>query len=527
MTITHSMPSLAVLYSTGLSEYAIKEFLENKTIVHFAIEHALLLPDVVKLLILIEERDSERVRQIVQNVSSEKIEIEVLPKMTAFNILSSCADCAKKSSEVQDVFISPLEAPFVDVEATTKLFLQHRKYKAEYSFAEGYPEFLFAQVLNCGLCAILSSFVKDDVSIVSHSFIFDIIKKDINSYDIETLVAPEDARMLKLRFLVETKRDLLLCKQFVGINATNYLEFLDGALLKAKTLPRYYMLEIYPEHKNRPIYLPPQAEGDEPMSAQDFHTIIEKISQFSDDAIISLSLYGEPLSHENFVEFIQKILSYKNLSVLVETHGSCKNAKEKILAIKDIVLNAPIRPSCTQPLYWITDIDATTASTYAKVYDIDEGRAESDLKTVYETAEIAMAIFGSKAYVQFMRMNENEDDLEGFYRSWKERGAEVIIQKYDHFCTFLPDRRVADLSPLQRMPCRHLNREICICSNGDVLLCREDARRKHVIGNVLKEEMGEIWKRFDDVLTAHIKGVQAKKVGGLCELCDEYYTYNF
>ena len=161
------------------------------------------------------------------------------------------------------------------------------------------------------------------------------------------------------------------------------------------------------------------------------------------------------------------------------------------------------------------------------MYDIDEGRAESDLKTAYETAEIAMAIFGSKAYVQFMRMNENEDDLEGFYRSWKERGAEVIIQKYDHFCTFLPDRRVADLSPLQRMPCRHLNREICICSNGDVLLCREDARRKHVIGNVLKEEMDEIWKRFDDVLTAHIKGVQAKKVGGLCELCDEYYTYNF
>ena len=522
------MPSLAVLYSTGLTEYAVRklseDFLENKTIVHLAIEHALLLPEVSKLLILIEEKDKEQVSKITQAFSDDQIEIEVLPSMTAFNILSICA---KKSADIQDVFISPLEAPFVDVKATAKLFQQHKKYKAEYSFAEGYPEFLFPQVLNSGMCAILSSFVKDDNSIISHSFIFDIIKKDINSYDIETLVAPQDARMLKLKLLVETKRDLMLCNQFAGITAENYIDFLENAPLKSKTLPRYYMLELYPEHIKRPIYAPPQIENSMPIKAEDFYTIIEKISQFSDDAIISLSIYGEPLLHENFTQFVQKILSHKNLSILVETHGTCKDAREKITAIKDMVLNEPIRPCNTPPLYWITDIDATTATTYAKVYDAEEKEAETLLKQAYETAEYAMAVFASNAYVQFVRMNENENDLEGFYRSWKERGAQVIIQKYDHFCKVLPDRRVADLSPLYRMPCRHLPREMCICSNGDVLLCREDVQRKHIMGNVLKEDMSEIWKRFDDILNAHIKAEKLNEVGGLCELCDEYYTYNF
>ena len=120
-------------------------------------------------------------------------------------------------------------------------------------------------------------------------------------------------------------------------------------------------------------------------------------------------------------------------------------------------------------------------------------------------------------------MNENEDDLEAFYRYWKAKNIEVIIQKYDHFCHFLPDRRVADLSPLKRMPCRHINRELCIASNGDVLMCREDVKHQNVLGNAKKEALEDIWQRFDE------KCIEQSnlKFGELCESCDEYYTYNF
>ena len=145
------------------------------------------------------------------------------------------------------------------------------------------------------------------------------------------------------------------------------------------------------------------------------------------------------------------------------------------------------------------------------------------LKKAYETAEYAHAVLKDSSYVQIVRMNENEEELEGFYRSWKERGANVIIQKYDHFCSILPDRRVADLSPLKRMPCRHLNRELCILSNGDVPFCHEDINLSQIMGNVLTMSLDEIWQHFDGPCLQQ----SALNFGGLCELCDEYYTYNF
>ena len=521
------MPSLAVLYSTGLSKYALEPLLEGKSATHFAIEQSLLLPNVARLLVLTCEKDESNVRDVVRSIGDERINVVLLDRPTAFSILSLCAQWAKAEGNAEDVFIAPLEAPFIDVQAMKSLFERHKKYKAEYSFAEGYPEFLFAQVLNSGLCSILSAFAKEDESVVSHSFIFDIIKKDINSYDIEVMIAPCDARMLKMRFLVETKRDLMFCQRFAGIDASNYVSFLESAPLKAKTLPRYYMIELCPEHVARPIYTPAQKKDAEQVSLQDFRNIVKKIADFSDDAIISLSLYGEPLLHKNFVEIVKEILLHKNLSVLVETHGTCEGSKEIIDRLKDLISHSAMRPCNTPPLYWITCIDAQTPSTYAKVYEKEEDEARKLLQLAYETAEYAVANFGKCAYVQFVRMNENENDLEGFYRSWTERGMQVIIQKHDHFCQLLPDRRVADLSPLQRMTCRHLGREMCICCNGDVILCREDAKREHVMGNVLQEDILEIWQRFDDVLEQHIKDVSAKKVGGLCELCDEYYTSNF
>ena len=145
------------------------------------------------------------------------------------------------------------------------------------------------------------------------------------------------------------------------------------------------------------------------------------------------------------------------------------------------------------------------------------------MNSANEIAELSQAYFAENAFVQIVRMNENEEDLESFYRYWKDKNMEVIIQKYDHFCHFLPDRRVADLSPLKRMPCRHINREMCISSNGDVLMCREDVKHQNILGNAKEEALEDIWQKFDK------KSIEQSNLefGDLCESCDEYYTYNF
>jgi spiro-SPASM protein len=122
-----------------------------------------------------------------------------------------------------------------------------------------------------------------------------------------------------------------------------------------------------------------------------------------------------------------------------------------------------------------------------------------------------------------VRMNENETELEAFYRFWKEKIGQVIIQKHDSFCRTIPDRRVADLSPLVRHPCWHLKRDMCILSDGTVPFCREDLYASRSCGNAFTDEFAAIWDANRTLYEQHVRGVHE----GMCGACDEYYTYNF
>ncbi len=62
-----------------------------------------------------------------------------------------------------------------------------------------------------------------------------------------------------------------------------------------------------------------------------------------------------------------------------------------------------------------------------------------------------------------------------------------------------------------------------ILLDGSVPVCREDLHRKHLLGNILTEDAETIWSRGNDLLLKH----KERKYPGICEKCDEYYTYNF
>jgi spiro-SPASM protein len=101
---------------------------------------------------------------------------------------------------------------------------------------------------------------------------------------------------------------------------------------------------------------------------------------------------------------------------------------------------------------------------------------------------------------------------------------EIIIQKYDSFCGFLPQKQAVDLSPVQRRPCWHLLRDFPILLDGTVLLCREELGEKAAAaGNIFKEKPEDIWKKGEDRYLSHCK----KEYKESCAVCDEYYTFNF
>ena len=172
-------------------------------------------------------------------------------------------------------------------------------------------------------------------------------------------------------------------------------------------------------------------------------------------------------------------------------------------------------------------VDAVSDKIYAKIHSIDDtALVSNNFFCAVEAISILQKYFPHSVYPQFMRMNQNEEELEQFYRMWSNKSnasdGNVIIQKYSSFCKTLPDYKVADLSPLERNPCWHIRRDITVLVNGNVPLCRE-CLDECVCGNVFTDDLLEIWHTFDDELKNHINNIYCEK----CGKCDEYYTFNF
>jgi spiro-SPASM protein len=172
--------------------------------------------------------------------------------------------------------------------------------------------------------------------------------------------------------------------------------------------------------------------------------------------------------------------------------------------------------TAANPPTWIVSLDAATAGVYA-------GLRGDGFREATATAAELLALFPHSTYVQAVRMKDNEEDLETFYREWKQRTEHVIIQKYDAFAGAIADLRVADLSPLSRFPCWHLRRDVAILLDGTVPLCREDLRADETLGNAFTDDLADIWERGGRQYARHVKG----DLPGICGRCDEYYTFNY
>ena len=222
------------------------------------------------------------------------------------------------------------------------------------------------------------------------------------------------------------------------------------------------------------------------------------------------------------LKFIEKILSIDSLSCFIETDGY-NLTPEVCNSLKDLVTKARPRTNGWDKLMIAVVLDSITPNMYNNIHkDGEEKGFEKALMAInnlYNTIPECV-------YPQFTRMTDNESELEGFFRYWNEKnnasGGKFIIQKYDNYAGLLEDKKPADLSPLDRDVCWHLRRDFPILSNGDVPLCKTHLL-SNCVGNVFKEDLEDIWKRFNDSVTDHIN----KKYSEMCGKCDEYYTFNF
>ena len=483
------------------------------------------------------ERSSEWARALEYEDAQKEVSVLECKGWNCGRLMQSVADRAKKSG-ADFVVLASGSAAFLDLPLSKKLIQDHVEYKAEYTFADGYPAGFAPEIIDSGAAAIMAELCKGASAVeaqksLSKDSVFNVIKGDINSFEVETEIASVDYRLLRLNFLCDSKINLLsaaglaqklsagakqalleLDRQKIG--EENVMEICKEAACEPcvlKSVPAFYNVQI--EGRSFAKYeFSPLGASDERMDFERFKALVKKITDFSGQAVISLSLFGEAAAHPDFDKFVALALKSGH-SVFVEVDSGF--LQEFLQGAAYGNLRQGLLPEEKERLFMAVCVDAATQGAYEKFHDGDLQNAAAAIRSLAQEFP--------EVYPQFTRVVENESELEAFYRYWSAKdspsGGKIIIQKYDSFCGLLPDKKTADLSPLVREPCWRLRRDFEILLDGSFLLCRESFRQ--ALGNAFDSDFSELWKKKDLVLAEQAK----KEFTGACANCDEWYTFNF
>ena len=424
------------------------------------------------------------------------------------------------------------DAPLVDLELAEQLIELYKKYHPDYVFADGYPEGFSPEVITAQVIPELIALAKQHAIPYSRNGLFAVIQKDINAFDIETMLAPIDMRPYRCVPLCNNKRNFLTVQQLwqAGIqNAQVCAGRLPHEEALLRTVPAFYAIQITEGCPQACTYCPyPLMQGDPRdksgyMSVERFREILNQISAFSEDAVIDISLWGEPSLHPDIRAIVAAVLEKPELTLIIETSGIGWQ-EDTLSAILDMAEKVPdtrqYAPFEGPRLHVIVSLDAWNNETYNKLRGTGFERALAFTQRL-------LSVYPQGTHIQAVRMQENEEELEEFHSSWKKITEHIIIQKYELFTGSLPDRRVTDITPVRRMACRHIARDMSILLDGSVPVCKYALQGKpleycELAGNILKDGIAAVWTAMGELYKRHCNN----DYPDFCRSCDEYYTFN-
>ncbi len=500
------MSTTVFINAMDLTEYAYKKLPCGTTAFDSVIKSAESLPDLKKIVIIAR-------KDFIREGNFSIIEPQGRDMHSLIRVFQ------EEIGDSENLFYLYGDAPLLNSAVFERMYRNHNQYFASYTFADGFPYGMAPEIIKGSVLDQLLGLAEKNSIPISRKSLFELIKIDINSFDIETEISRIDQRMLRVSLTADTKRNYnQLCRIMDNLDSDSIsdedhlIDLLETSQILLRTEPSFINVQITGGCYQTCSYCPyPDMGGDiinrdDEMSIDQWIEILEKVGEFSDDAVFSVSLWGEPSRHSNFLGIVSSLLEREKFRLIIETSGIGWDPK----------IPEAISKISQGRVDWILSIDADNAESYSRVRG--DGWDE-----VVSTAEYLHELFPENLYLQLVRMKAEEEHLENFYRGWKEKGYKMIIQKYDHFCKVLPDRRVTDLSPVRRFPCWHLKRDLNILIDGTVPLCREDLKKKYKMGNIFKDKIDLIWKNGESVYINHLNG----EYSDLCRGCDEYYTYNF
>lgn len=504
-----NMETLAIINAIGLNAYATRPFAEGSSALDRVIDVARASADITIVLTCAETVRIAGLRTLVRD------------HWSMHDVLSEMARLSAELPSIDTVLYMHGDAPFTDAGLSATLLELHRRYRAEYTFADGYPPGFAAEIIATRSLPNLAELAAHNDGEPSRDGLFAVIQKDINTYDIETHLAPVDLRGYRFSPVCDTRRNFVAAQHLWSLgcrSAADVTTILPAHPELLRTLPAFMWVQITEGCPQCCSYCPYPAMVGDPrslsgfMPVDRFAALMDSAEELCDDLVVDVSLWGEPSRHPDFRALAEAVLSHPRFTLLVETSGA---GWQPGLAESVAVAGG-------ERVQWIVSLDQVEPEGYRALRG--EGQAEANA-----FAERMILAAPGRVHVQAVRMQDNESGLENFYRTWKKLTDKVIIQKYDSFAGCLPDRTVADLSPLERLPCRHLARDIAVLIDGSVPPCKHalvstNGRPGYVpaVGNVFSDGLQAVWNGIDAWYEDHVAG----RYPDPCGRCDEYHTFN-
>lgn len=495
-----------VLNACELSEYAVLELANGESAVELLIAR---LQKFASRIVLIVAGEAPFLRRL-----QRRAELQVVRYTEGEGGGGVCAALGNAISD-EFFFYARADAPFLDLSCAQRMEGMHRTYAAEFTFADGYPAGFAPEIMNRELLQVIPRLIKPDDPFDISTTLFSIIERDINAFDIETELAPQDMRALRIQLHCDTRNNYLICKALakkIGSEGTASIPAVIAAHPRLlRQAPMFVAFELLTAHPQKVLHAPQQrlaAARNIEVSEFDpqlFRRVLEQIAEISPEAMIYFSLWGEIALHSRLASIIEISADFP-MRCVCETSGVGWGGEDRALLGSD----------ADRHITWIVGLDSNVPAVYAQV------RGDGFEEAQRFAADALQRCGARRVYIQAVRMRENEEQLEGFYRHWQERGANVLIQKYDHYSGVLAERKVVDISPITRLPCWHNKRDLVIHVDGAVPLCREDIARAHLLGNVHTDSLAEIWAAGQKYYELHL----SEDYPALCKECDEHYTYN-
>ena len=430
-----------------------------------------------------------------------------LKKWSTDDLLTAMSDAATEAERI--LYISGDE-PLLLLSVTERMLALQREYRTEYTFADGYPEGVTPEIVVPAVLPILKKLNDDRPEKLGRDILFRLIQRDINAFDLETEIAPVDLRLLRASITCDNRRNFLLAKALIEgkiADEEGILRELPEREELLRTLPAYFNVQVTNSYSQRVSYEPffdlQKEETPLIMEAERFEALLQKIEEYAPDSVVSIGYRGEPALHPRIIDLIEAAESSPSVSLYIETSG-VGWSPDSLARLTEIGLGSTTI---------IVLLDAVQKEAYSRLRGDGFEEAIAFARTMRK-------VHPERCYVQATRLSNEQETLEEFYVAWKDDNP--VIQKYNHYCGTLADRRVTDLSPLERFPCGHLRRDMTVLLDGTVPICQEDLNGSGSFGNVFSDSLEAVWSAGADLYGAHTRG----EYPGICAACDEYYTYN-